>query len=410
MNLCEPANRVGDEVGLLLGVVLEKLKSRSGLFVRLLDDQFPLPPENVRAALQQAALARVLRHLPMIYAVAMLNMCIVIAVCINKGMAFWGYGWMFGVLAISAVRMVIWIRHAQLADQRPADPRLLKSLSVVCSVGISGLSAWTAWGVSSGFLADEMLIPVSLVFGATCISHCLIAARGAATIVLVAGILPPALALAGAQDFQMKMLGFSMATIAVLMVRFVREQYDQLVTSLVLEQQIRENANTDSLTGLYNRRAMMEAIDKEEKERGLDGRPYAIALLDLDGFKAVNDTHGHHVGDSFLREVSTRLSAAAPSSDLVGRLGGDEFIVLMRGLASQDDAAARASAILSGFCRPALIDELPLPISSSLGIAAFPVDGQTAAGLMVKADQALYEMKRASKRQPQPSRKLPIAA
>jgi diguanylate cyclase len=332
--------------------------------------------------------------LPMIYAVAMLNMCIVIAVCINKGMSIWGYGWMFAVLLISAVRLVTWIRHAKAAQERPADPRLLKTLSIGAAGGISFLSAWTVWGISSGFLANEMLIPVSLVFGATCIAHCLVAVRVASTSVLVGGILPSAMVMLGSPDFQIRMLGLSMATIAILMIRFVREQYDQLVSSLLLEQQITDNANTDALTGLRNRRAIMEAIEAEEAACAAGGRSFAIALLDLDGFKAVNDTHGHHVGDQLLQEASLRLSAAVPTGDLVGRLGGDEFIILLRNFATAQEVAARAAALLTALCRPADIGTLVLPLSASLGYALYPSEGETAADLMIAADQALYTMKR----------------
>ncbi len=363
---------------------------------RLIDGQFPPPPEAIRPALQNAALARALRHLPMIYAVAMFNLCIVIVLCFEKGMSVWGYGWMPFLLLAAGARMAMWVRYAKMADAKPVDPKLVVSMSKVATLGIGGLSAWSVWGVASGFLADGMLIPVSLVFGASCIAHCLTAARVAATAVLVVGILPTAVTLILAMDdFQMRMLGLSMGTIAILMIRFVREQYDQLVSTLQLEQQIRDNANTDALTGLRNRRAMIEEIEATEHLAAGGGPVYAIAMLDLDGFKAVNDGLGHHVGDALLREVGLRLAASALPGDSVGRLGGDEFVVLFRSVIDSSDVDLRAQRLIAELCQPFAYEGHAVPIRSSVGTAIYPNDGTSADALMIRADEALYAMKRA---------------
>ena len=368
------------------------MKSRFGLFSRLISAQFPSPPPTLIAALQEAGLNRVFRHVPMIYAVAGLNTLIVMAVCADKGMRLAGYGWMAGVVILCFARMIYWIIQGRKGSSADRSPGLLRQMTLVANGGMLCLSGWTVWAILSGLIADEMLVPVSLTFGATCVAHCLIAERMAATGVLVVGIMPTALTLALTGDFQTRMLGLSMATIAVLMIRFVREQYDELVRGLALEQQIRENANRDALTGLANRRAMMEAIEAEAARSG--SPQWGVALLDLDGFKHVNDGHGHHIGDQLLQEVGRRLSAGAAPGDLVGRLGGDEFIVLYRALAGEGDASRRADAILATLCGSARFGDLILPVSASLGNALCPDDSNSVSDLMIIADQRLYTMKR----------------
>lgn len=354
----------------------------------------PTVPDAVHGAFHQAQLDRVLRHVPMIYAVASLNIVLIILVCREENLPFSTYGWMGGLLVLSVVRMVLWVMRARSSEPVKDPERLIMTMSLLAIAMMVALSTWTTWSFATDLFGHGVLIPVSLCFGATCVAHCLAPIRTAAVGVLAGGILPVAVTMALADRFESQMLGMSMLTIAVLMIRFVSEHQDQLVTALTLEQQIREQANTDALTGLANRRAIMAALETEENA----GRPFGLALLDLDGFKAINDAMGHHAGDILLQEVGNRLTSAALPGDVVGRLGGDEFVVMFSGAATREDASGRATVLLSALCTPMDIDGEQVAVGASLGFAVAGADGRRAADLLLTADRALYAAKRENRK------------
>ena len=297
------------------------------------------------------------------------------------------------LLVFSLVRMVQWMGRAKRPELIAAPDHLLVRMTVVAITMMTGLSLWSSWSFVTGLFSHVVLIPVSLCFGVTCVAHCLAPLRTAATGALICGIVPVGLTMAAGGAFENQMLGLSMLSIAALMVRFVSEQHDQLVKSLVLEHRITEQANTDPLTGLANRRAVMARLEADVAS----GKPFALALLDLDGFKQVNDTFGHQVGDALLVVVADRLKAASPESNLVGRLGGDEFIVLMRGASTRETAGQRTSALLAELARPVTINGHAITFGASLGFAVVGIDGTTAEKLLTVADEALYAVKRERK-------------
>lgn len=120
---------------------------------------------------------------------------------------------------------------------------------------------------------------------------------------------------------------------------------------------------------------------------------YAVLFLDLDDFKKINDSLGHETGDKILIEAAVRLRNVVRSGDTVGRLGGDEFIVLLGGLTDAADAQAIAENLLNRFKDPFRIDGRELILSVSIGIASFPVDGDNDSELLRKADSAMYHSK-----------------
>jgi diguanylate cyclase len=364
---------------------------RSGLKSKLHNILFPAVPPEIADSFQSSQMMRVLRHMPMIYAVATLNMVIIIVLCIAKGLPIGFYGWMFVLTLFAFVRMLIWVRRARQPFD-DLDPRtLLTNMTIVAIGGMGMLSLWTSVNVVIGTLDDIVVIPVSLVFGATCVAHCIAPLRTAASGTLIAGIVPTAAVMIGVGDFETKLLGVCMLTIAAMMLRFVSEQYDHLVKSLVLESQIRVQAYTDTLTSLPNRRAMMDALHSACARQ----TPFSVALVDLDGFKTVNDSFGHHVGDLLIQHVGRSMEAARVAGDLVGRLGGDEFIILMKDVRNDTDASARASHFLMNLCKPALLSSgHQVPIAASLGFAVYPRDGIETEPLLIAADRALYAEKR----------------
>src|SRR5690606_33714765 len=147
-------------------------------------------------------------------------------------------------------------------------------------------------------------------------------------------------------------------------------QHGQLVDLLQLQRQMRDLAHTDPLTGVSNRRELDARLDQEIAAAG-DGTRFAIALLDLDGFKPVNDRHGHAVGDALLCEVAARLRSACDGQAMVARQGGDEFAILVpAGSPLLDTALARH--ILAALAAPYRIDGKMIRVGASIGVATWP--------------------------------------
>ena len=152
-------------------------------------------------------------------------------------------------------------------------------------------------------------------------------------------------------------------------------------------------AITDDLTGLANRRHLHDRLEAAIATASAGGAELALLLVDLDGFKELNDTLGHPAGDEVLRQIGPRLQALLREQDTLARLGGDEFAVI---LAPGDDAAASAAALRlrSALERSFQVADIRLHIDASVGIALFPEHATDPLGLLQRADVAMYEAKR----------------
>ncbi|MGF1647078.1 MAG: putative bifunctional diguanylate cyclase/phosphodiesterase [Kineosporiaceae bacterium] len=160
---------------------------------------------------------------------------------------------------------------------------------------------------------------------------------------------------------------------------------------------LRHDATHDALTGLANRSLLVDRLDAALAERAAGGPEVAVLYADLDGFKAVNDTRGHDVGDELLRQVARRLEAAAPAGATVSRLGGDEFVVVLTGLDAPGarDLADRVAATLA---MPVRVATAVLDTSASIGVAVAQGPDVTADDMLREADQAMYQAKQARPR------------
>src|SRR5206468_12932670 len=163
------------------------------------------------------------------------------------------------------------------------------------------------------------------------------------------------------------------------------------------ESRIYSLAYSDSLTGLPNRLLLRDrlehAIAAAQRNRTLVG----VLFLDLDQFKAINDSYGHRVGDLLLREIAERARSCVREIDTVSRLGGDEFVVVLPELREALDAAAVARKILTALAEAYRIDGHQLSITQTLGISIYPQDGPDADTLLRNADSAMYHAKESGK-------------
>ena len=157
--------------------------------------------------------------------------------------------------------------------------------------------------------------------------------------------------------------------------------------------QLENMAMFDGLTGLPNRTMMTFQIEKHIVNATRDQGLAAVLFLDLDDFKKVNDSHGHDVGDKLIHAASERIANAVGEHDLVGRFGGDEFVILLSKVRDKSEVEAVAKSVINVFSRPIQVDSLPFYVSTSIGVAITNQPETTAMELLRHADIAMYEAK-----------------
>jgi diguanylate cyclase (GGDEF)-like protein/PAS domain S-box-containing protein len=160
-----------------------------------------------------------------------------------------------------------------------------------------------------------------------------------------------------------------------------------------VEEQLHHLANHDALTGLPNQQLLNERLNLALERARNAGRKLAVALIDLDHFKMINETLGHVSGDRFLYQVATRLVQAAQRDDLIARWGGDEFVVVMEAVAGPREAVERLHRFVDALDAPVRLTGREIMPAASIGVSLFPDDGSDASGLIQAADTAMYRAK-----------------
>ncbi len=160
------------------------------------------------------------------------------------------------------------------------------------------------------------------------------------------------------------------------------------------ERELEHRASHDPLTALPNRHRLQRELKQAMENAAHTGCGLALLYLDLDGFKAANDRSGHDAGDRVLREVAQRLQDGVRQGDLVARVGGDEFVVLLPGCSDAAGARTIADGLRARLRPPYVLPDGPLQLDASVGIACFPTDGMDPGALLAHADRAMYAAKR----------------
>jgi diguanylate cyclase (GGDEF)-like protein len=269
----------------------------------------------------------------------------------------------------------------------------LEGIPVLTVFSRSAVSNWTvAIGIPIGYLTGELWhLLWWLVLGLTLLllsSLALAWAIGGRISRSIHGLSGPALA-----------LGFGeTVTVPPLHLKEADEVGRALIKASRMLQEAEHRAHHDMLTGLANRALFNEIVDHHAAICGRTGAPLAILYVDLDGFKAVNDAHGHATGDELLCAVAARLKEGIRSSDLAARLGGDEFAVVLVNT-GMEAAATVVGKLADSLSLPYPIGQLTIEISASIGVAGYPDSGTSSEALLHSADRAMYEAKSGRKRQ-----------
>jgi diguanylate cyclase (GGDEF)-like protein/PAS domain S-box-containing protein len=156
-------------------------------------------------------------------------------------------------------------------------------------------------------------------------------------------------------------------------------------------------ANHDALTGLPSLRLCKDRLDQSLAEARRNRQTSAVMFLDLDGFKGINDQHGHEFGDLVLKATADRIKAEIRETDTVARIGGDEFVIILSSLPETEIANRIAASVIEQIARPFDVKNTEVSISASIGISLYPQNGTTAEALIRSADKAMYEIKRQGK-------------
>ncbi len=282
-------------------------------------------------------------------------------------------------------------RMAQVAEDS-LETRSVEGIPVLIVFSRSALSNWTvAIGIPLAGITDELWQTLSwLVAGMAILlvsSLALAWAIGSKIARPIHELAAPALALgAGAA-----------VTVPPLDLREADEVGKALTKASAMLRSAQHQASHDVLTGLANRALFDEILNHQLAICRRTQSNLAIIYIDLDGFKPVNDIHGHATGDDVLCMVAERLKGAIRESDMAARLGGDEFALILQqtGLAAAQKVAQKLIGALSA---PYAVGSLTLALSASIGVAAYPDSGTTAETLSQHADEAMYKAKFASRR------------
>ena len=301
----------------------------------------------------------------------------------------------YGMPALLAVLCVLGMLENHQSRKRRMSlrrARLLvgKTSTTSASVGLL-CSAWCVINWLHSPPENHANFAMIMAMGSLATAYCISAIRFAAILNLVIGVLPigALMLLSGVPGEMAAATSLLLAT--AILVRFILQGHTMLVDLLQLQAQTRNLAQTDPLTGLANRRLLDDQIAALLRPADRN-RPFKLALLDLDGFKPVNDRYGHAFGDRLLCSVADRLRDVIGEDGLVVRQGGDEFAVLIPP-SSPLMAAPLAERLLIALVRPHMLDGLPIMVGASVGVALWPADGKTADDLFHHADKALYQAK-----------------
>ena len=299
-------------------------------------------------------------------------------------------------LAIVGVLGFLFLRHNRGRRMSPRRARrVIREASWVSGITGAMCSLWTVTNWLAAPPEAHSYYAMIMAMGSLATAYCLSSIRFATFLNLGVGLAPVSALMLTSGNPPEIAAGTSLVIATLFLLRMVVQQHGQVIDLLELQRQMRELAHTDPLTGLANRREFDLRLDEEIARADGAGR-FAIALLDLNGFKPINDRHGHAIGDGVLCELADRLRRACGNHAIVARQGGDEFAILVPA-GSPLLGTALADHILAALAAPYRIDGRSIGVGAGIGTAYWPEHGDSARQLLEVADRALYVAKAASR-------------
>ncbi|AWN50749.1 GGDEF-domain containing protein [Methylobacterium sp. 17Sr1-1] len=354
--------------------------------------------ETANTDLMRAQMRALRNQVPLLYVILAINSTAIAVTYLGVAPNWLTVYPLGGLLALCSLRFGVWLRgRRQPLDETRLAAKLRLTVGLAGALAV-GFMAWSCalFGYGDAYAQAHMLFYV----GTTTIACvlCLVHLRAAALLVTAIVTILFCLHVSRLDNQIMRAIGLNLvivsAALAFVIVAYYRDFTRLIGQQVELERLSRENlrlANLDTLTELPNRRSFFASLDQAAAEAGAGGQPFVVGLVDLDGFKPVNDAQGHGAGDAVLQEAARRLHAVVGGAGVVARLGGDEFGLVLRGATA---LAATGEAICGALAMPF---RLPhggtAQIGASIGFAAYPEAGHKAAQLVERADFALYHAK-----------------
>ncbi|KAB1071594.1 putative bifunctional diguanylate cyclase/phosphodiesterase [Methylobacterium planeticum] len=336
-----------------------------------------------------AQIRSVARQIPLLYATLTLN-ALAVAYTHYDIAPVWLTVLPVGLLAVfCATRVLQWRRlRVDQIDATEAVHRLRTTIRLVAIMG-SGLCIWSFALSRSGGESHHVHVLFSAASSLMACIFCLMHLRPVALIIATTVVPVTLVYVVGAtQVGQATILNFACIILVMIFIQSIC--YRDFVHLVRLGAETRALAHTDMLTGLPNRRSFFARLDATLAESGARKAPFVVAMIDLDGFKPVNDSVGHHAGDAVLHEVGRRLQGEMAGLGWAARLGGDEFGLIIDGAPDLDALGLRLCAALGA---PYALADCTAKVGASIGFARYPANAESAALLVERADAALYSAK-----------------
>jgi diguanylate cyclase len=364
--------------------------NEQGFVYRLVLGDLARAPERVRQRMLETVPTTTISLV--FYSVTLLTIC---ATTVYIARAPWAWAWLLASIVLVTWRAI----HPALAERR-GSARPLASIMLSSGLAMASFGFGCAQSIATGNIALTTMAMSGTMGVLAGLATRWAALPRAAIFTMLLSVVPPMIALAvqgGAHILAAVAMGFVMLSIAA----FTMHNQEYLLAAITTEEMHRRLAQTDHLTGLANRAELMQRMKDAcvmlPTADGERGRNFAVLYIDLDGFKAINDNHGHAAGDELLKRVADCLRQVAGPDELIARIGGDEFVVMLN---DADALTARAVAdeIIASISREHRIEDgRSLRVGCSVGVCMAPDQGREPEVLLARADAALYEVKNQGK-------------
>ncbi len=365
-------------------------------------------PAAVKAAIQREQYRSLTRLVPFLYAIVGMTTVTMSLTIHSVTRSPLGRALPMLLVAVALVRALQWT-NARRHVETIGNDGIRRALKVTTHLGaaIGGAFALMAAFGAQGYGTEQVVVMLVIWTVAIACAFCLFALPEAAAWVVFATGAPLAGTMFASGDRLQVSMACVMTAISALVIYVLRESFRSFVgiveARLATAQRHRQAAeardaatavaNTDALTDMPNRRRFQIALDGRVRSAAESGAAFAVGLIDLDGFKPINDVHGHMAGDRVLKAIGARLSACMAGRGLAARMGGDEFALIAEGVADAEAAQALGRELAAAFAVPINVGAVALRVNCTMGLSLFPGPGESAETLMRHADMALYRAK-----------------